>query len=98
LIDEGTSEGSKEQVVKTVVDLTSISKEYAASGQTVRALESITFTVNEREVVAIIGPSGAGKTTLLNLIAGLETPSAGEVRAFECVLLQNPTATLPVAH
>ncbi len=80
LTDEDTSEDAKEQVAKTVVDLTSISKEYVASGQTVKALDSITFTVKEREVVAIIGPSGAGKTTLLNLIAGLETPSAGDVK------------------
>jgi len=80
LTDDDTSEDAQEQVAKTVVDLTSISKEYVASGQTLKALDSITFTVKEREVVAIIGPSGAGKTTLLNLIAGLETPSAGDVK------------------
>jgi hypothetical protein len=39
LIDEGIPEGDKEQVVKTVVDLSSISKEYVASGQTVRAID-----------------------------------------------------------
>ncbi len=80
MTDDDTSEDAQEQVAKTVVDLTSISKEYVASGQTLKALDSITFTVKEREVVAIIGPSGAGKTTLLNLIAGLETPSAGDVK------------------
>lgn len=80
LTDKDISEGSEEQLAKTVVDLTSVSKEYAAGGQPVKALEGVTFTVNERQVVAIIGPSGAGKTTLLNLIAGLETPSEGNVR------------------
>jgi putative ABC transport system ATP-binding protein len=77
---EAVSEGAEEQVAKNVIDLTSVSKEYVASGQPVRALDSVTFTVKEREVVAIIGPSGAGKTTLLNLIAGLEAPSDGNVR------------------
>jgi putative ABC transport system ATP-binding protein len=77
---EAILEDAGEQVVKIVVDMTSVSKEYVASGQQVRALDSVTFVVKEREVVAIIGPSGAGKTTLLNLIAGLETPSEGNVR------------------
>jgi putative ABC transport system ATP-binding protein len=80
LTDEAILEDAGEQVVKIVVDLTSVSKEYVASGQQVRALDSVTFAVKEREVVAIVGPSGAGKTTLLNLIAGLETPSEGNVR------------------
>jgi putative ABC transport system ATP-binding protein len=78
--DEAILEDAGEQVVKIVVDLSSVSKQYVASGQQVRALDSVTFAVKEREVVAIIGPSGAGKTTLLNLIAGLETPSEGDVR------------------
>jgi ABC-type lipoprotein export system ATPase subunit len=80
LTDEAILEDAGEQVVKIVVDLSSVSKQYVASGQQVRALDSVTFAVKEREVVAIIGPSGAGKTTLLNLIAGLETPSEGDVR------------------
>jgi ABC-type lipoprotein export system ATPase subunit len=78
--DEGISEAVEWQVAKPAVDLTSVSKQYVASGQTVKALDSVTFTVKEQEVVAIVGPSGAGKTTLLNLIAGLETPSEGNVR------------------
>jgi ABC-type lipoprotein export system ATPase subunit len=80
LSDEGISESAEDQVAKTVLDLTSVSKEYVPSGQPVKALDSVTISVKEREVVAIIGPSGAGKTTLLNLIAGLETPSEGNVR------------------
>jgi putative ABC transport system ATP-binding protein len=77
---EGISEDVEWQVAKPAVDMTSVSKQYVASGQTVKALDSVTFTVKEQELVAIVGPSGAGKTTLLNLIAGLETPSEGNVR------------------
>lgn len=44
------------------------------------ALEDFNLKVREGEVVAIIGGSGCGKSTLLRLVAGLETPSAGDIR------------------
>jgi putative ABC transport system ATP-binding protein len=62
------------------VDFVGVSKEYVVNGKPVKALSSITLSVKEGEVAAIVGPSGAGKTTVLNMIAGLETPSHGEVR------------------
>jgi NitT/TauT family transport system ATP-binding protein len=43
------------------------------------AVADLSFTVKERELVCIVGPSGAGKTTLLKMIAGLLPPSAGAV-------------------
>jgi ABC-type lipoprotein export system ATPase subunit len=46
------------------------------------ALQGLTMSVGAGEVVCVIGPSGAGKSTLLRLLAGIETPSAGEVRLF----------------
>ncbi len=46
------------------------------------AMENITFEVPSRRFVSIVGPSGCGKSTLLNIIAGLTTPSAGEVEVF----------------
>ncbi len=45
-----------------------------------RIFEPIDFEIKEGEFLSIIGPSGCGKTTLLRIIAGLETPTAGEVR------------------
>ncbi len=41
------------------------------------ALDGVTFSVGERELLVILGPSGAGKTTLLRAIAGLERPDSG---------------------
>ena len=44
------------------------------------ALQGLSLSVREREVVTVLGPSGAGKSTLLRLLAGIERPSAGAVR------------------
>ena len=46
------------------------------------ALQGLSLTVGEGEVVAVLGPSGAGKSTLLRILAGVEQPSAGVVRVF----------------
>src|SRR6202045_3567422 len=47
-----------------------------------RAVEDLSFSVNENETVALIGPNGAGKTTTFNLITGYYRPDAGSVSAF----------------
>ncbi|MXX63276.1 MAG: ABC transporter ATP-binding protein [Holophagales bacterium] len=46
----------------------------------IRAVDDVSFEVEEGEVFAIIGPNGAGKTTLFNLVSGIYFPDAGSVR------------------
>jgi NitT/TauT family transport system ATP-binding protein len=58
----------------------SLSKTYQARKGAIRALDDVTFRVNDEEFVCIVGPSGCGKTTLLKLIAGLLQPAAGRIR------------------
>jgi len=53
---------------------------FTADGGVVRALESMSLTIEAGEMVALIGPSGCGKSTLLRLIAGLDQPTSGELR------------------
>jgi ABC-type Fe3+/spermidine/putrescine transport system ATPase subunit len=60
--------------VKTI-ELKNISKFFG----NVKALEEISLSINEGELISILGPSGCGKTTLLRLIAGLEYPDSGQV-------------------
>jgi len=45
----------------------------------VKALDSVSFEVNDNEFAVIVGPSGCGKSTILRLIAGLQTPTEGSV-------------------
>ena len=62
-----------------------ISKTYIdRKGESTEALRDIHFAIEENEFVAVVGPSGCGKTTLLNTIAGLLSPSSGQV-SFEGV-------------
>jgi putative ABC transport system ATP-binding protein len=62
-----------------VVRVTGVRKTYESEGMPVRALRGVDFEMAVGEFVAVMGPSGCGKSTLLNLVAGLDTPSEGEV-------------------
>lgn len=64
---------------ETVLETTGLTKTFEAEGAPVRALRGVDFTMRAGEFVAIMGPSGCGKSTLLNLVAGLDTPTDGEI-------------------
>lgn len=55
-------------------------KIYKVSDIEVVALQGLDLVVDQGEFIAIVGASGSGKSTLLNILGGLDTPSAGEVR------------------
>lgn len=60
------------------IDIRGVCKEYG----TVRAVDGVTMQVPQGQVVSILGPNGAGKSTLIDLLLGLTSPDAGEVRVF----------------
>ncbi|MDE1927517.1 MAG: ABC transporter ATP-binding protein [Burkholderiales bacterium] len=57
-----------------------VSKQVVDSTGTLTILDDISFSLGEHETAAIVGASGSGKSTLLSILAGLDRPSAGQVR------------------
>jgi putative ABC transport system ATP-binding protein len=62
-----------------MIRLENIGVEFRLKSERVQALRNVTLHIREGSFEAIMGPSGSGKTTLIQLIAGLLTPTAGEV-------------------
>ncbi|MFA0811408.1 ABC transporter ATP-binding protein [Microbulbifer epialgicus] len=63
-----------------LVEFESVTKRYQLGEVEVTALNSVNFTVQKGDFVAITGPSGSGKTTMLNLIGCLDSTTSGEIR------------------
>ena len=63
-----------------LVEIRGLSKHYVRGDQIIPVLVDINLDVGAGDFVALMGPSGSGKSTLLNLIAGIDKPSAGEIR------------------
>ncbi|HQN48632.1 MAG TPA: ABC transporter ATP-binding protein [Caldisericia bacterium] len=62
----------------TVVSVNNLSKDYA----NLRAVDNISFTIEEGEIFGLIGPNGAGKTTTLRIMATILTPTSGDIKIF----------------
>lgn len=66
-----------------ILKIENLKKVYGSGETEVKALDDISFQVEEGEFIAIIGPSGSGKSTLLHSIAGLEKPTSGKVYFYD---------------
>jgi putative ABC transport system ATP-binding protein len=62
-----------------LIEIQNVSKSYRRDALEIPVLRNISLTIAAGEFVAFMGPSGSGKTTLLNLIAGIDSPTAGRV-------------------
>ncbi|MFT3829200.1 MAG: ABC transporter ATP-binding protein [Opitutaceae bacterium] len=60
---------------ETMVQLRGVTKRFGS----VTAVDAVDLTIRKGEFLTLLGPSGCGKTTLLRLLAGFETPTAGEI-------------------
>ena len=59
--------------------LENVSKEYTTKAGSVKALDGVSFELEDGEFVVVLGPSGAGKTTLLNLLGGMDKATGGKI-------------------
>ncbi|GIV04323.1 MAG: nitrate/sulfonate/bicarbonate ABC transporter ATP-binding protein [Fimbriimonadales bacterium] len=65
--------------VEPLLTIDNVSKRFLTKRHATTALNSLSFSVFEREFIVIVGPSGCGKSTLLNMIAGFDHPDDGEI-------------------
>jgi putative ABC transport system ATP-binding protein len=77
-----------EQVEWPALELNDVFKIYRSGPAETVALRGLDLRVERGEFVAVLGPSGCGKSTMLALAAGLDEPSAGDIRAFGRSLLR----------
>lgn len=67
-------------MTRALIELKNVNMKYTMStGNTVTALDQFNFEIRSGEIVALVGASGVGKTSVMRIIAGLQTPTSGEV-------------------
>jgi NitT/TauT family transport system ATP-binding protein len=64
----------------TILEVRGLGRSFESEAGTITALHDIAFDAHRRELLCLIGPSGCGKSTLVRVLAGLDEPTAGEVR------------------
>jgi phospholipid/cholesterol/gamma-HCH transport system ATP-binding protein len=70
----------EKSLTPVLIQVDHLTQRYSEDGPAV--LQDISLSVRKNELLAVIGPSGCGKSTLLRTIAGLETPSEGEIHLY----------------
>lgn len=68
--------------MNTVLSVQDLCKTYIVNKHQNNVLKNVNFTMNEGELVSVMGPSGSGKSTLLYTVSGMDNPTAGKVNFF----------------
>jgi len=75
---------------RTVLDVQGVSKRFGG----LLAVDDLSFSVRENEVLGLIGPNGSGKTTVMNLISGLLKPTDGEIFLGDRMISDRPARVI----
>jgi putative ABC transport system ATP-binding protein len=70
---------ANQQPRTNIIEVRNVTRSLPLGGEQVSILKGVSFAIPRGSWIAITGPSGSGKSTLLGLLAGLDTPSSGEV-------------------
>ncbi len=62
-----------------MISLRNVTRHFTSGERDVHAVENISLEIKRGEFVAVMGPSGCGKSTLMHLVAGLDSPTSGEI-------------------
>ncbi len=75
-----TERGTENKLPEKVLQAINVVKSYGEGDTKVLAVNEVSFVVERGEFVALVGPSGSGKTTMLAMLAGLLSPTEGEIQ------------------
>lgn len=67
----------------TILELSDIKKVFKNKGRIVHALNGVTFTIKNKQIVGIVGQNGSGKTTILKILSGLLLPDSGSIKLLD---------------
>ena len=62
-----------------ILEVDNLCKNYGKGSTLVKAIDNVSFTVDEGDFVAIVGSSGSGKSTLLHILGAVDKPTSGKV-------------------
>jgi putative ABC transport system ATP-binding protein len=63
----------------SIIEIEALVKEYGEGDSLVRAVDNVSFSIEEGDFVSILGPSGSGKSTMLHMIGGVDVPTTGSI-------------------
>ena len=61
----------------SIIEIEALVKEYGEGDSLVRAVDNVSFSIEEGDFVSILGPSGSGKSTMLHMIGGVDVQQPG---------------------
>lgn len=72
-----------------ILDVKNLTKKFGSGNAEFAAVDNISFSLKEGEILGLLGPNGAGKTTTIQMLLGILTPTSGDIKYFDKKLIEN---------